>query len=441
MIARALILGLMLLAAPAMAQDQADAVIRGRYQAILGDCAACHSRPGGKPLAGGNPLKTPFGDIVPPNITPDRETGTGAWTEGEFVRMMRTGIGRGGKRLYPAMPYPAYSKMSDRDLADLFAYMQTVEPVSNLVIANQLPFPFNIRLSLIGWNLLNFRSEPFKSDPAQSEAWNRGAYLVNGAAHCGACHTPKNLLGADKESQPLQGFSLQGWLAPDITGDPHRGIGGWSREELVAYLKTGANRFSIASGPMAEAVENSTSKMSDTDLEAIAVYLQSLKPAAAEKPRPLPTEDRRMTAGAAIYRDNCVACHGWGGQGAAGLFPALAGSPLVQQNSSETLAHLVLAGSQGAHTEKAPTAPAMPSLAWRLDDRQVADVLSFVRNSWGNAAEPVNAASVASVRKALGPGDAEHWLWIATACIAGLLVAAAAMLGVIVWRKRRDSVI
>lgn len=205
------------------------------------------------------------------------------------------------------------------------------------------------------------------------------------------------------------------------------------------HLKTGANRFSIASGPMAEAVENSTSKMSDADLEAIAVYLQSLKPASAEKPRPLPAEDRRMTAGAAIYRDNCVACHGWGGQGAAGLFPALAGSPLVQQHSAETLAHLVLAGSQGVFTEKAPTAPAMPSLAWRLDDRKVADVLSFVRNSWGNAAEPVDAAAIASVRKALGPSDADRWLSIAIACIAGLIVAAAAMLGAIVWRKRRES--
>ena len=187
----------------AQASDQlADQVIRGRYQAILGDCAACHTKQGGKPFAGGEPLQTPFGALVPPNITPDRETGIGAWSEEDFRNALKTGIGHGGKRLYPAMPYPAYTKMPDHDIADLWVYMQTLEPVHNPVEANQLPFPLNIRLLMAGWNGINFAPEPFKPDPSQSDEWNRGAYLVQGPGHCGTCHSPKTLLGADKtESQ------------------------------------------------------------------------------------------------------------------------------------------------------------------------------------------------------------------------------------------------
>lgn len=393
-------LGLTLLAAaPAAAQDQADQVIRGRYQAVLGDCAACHTKPGGKPYAGGNPLKTPFGDIVPPNITSDLETGVGRWSLADFRRMMKTGIGHGGTRLYPAMPYPAYSKMTEPDIDDLWAYLKTVEPVSNKVIANQLPFPFNVRLGMLAWNILNFDGKPFAAEASRSEAWNRGSYLVNGAGHCGACHTPKTLLGADDNGRLLQGGVLQGWLAPDITGDPHRGIGSWSSEELVGYLKTGANRHSIASGPMAEAVENSTSKMTDADLSAIATYLKSLPGAAAAKPSPLEPSAARMKTGEAIYHDNCSACHGGAGKGASNLFPALAESSFVQQRQTDSLARLVLFGVQGAHTERAPTAPSMPALGWRLDDRQIADVLTYIRNIWGNAAEPVEESAVASVRK------------------------------------------
>ena len=240
----------------AQASDQlADKVIRGRYQAVLGDCAACHTRQDGKPFAGGEPLQTPFGVLVPPNITPDRETGIGAWSEEDFRNALKTGIGHGGKRLYPAMPYPAYTKMPDGDIADLWAYMQTLEPVHNPVEANQLPFPLNIRTLMAAWNGINFTPEPFRPDPNQSDEWNRGAYLVQGPGHCGTCHSPKTLLGADKTSEALQGASLQGWYAPAITGDTVHGIGGWSEDELVQYLKTGTNGHTIASGPMAEAIE------------------------------------------------------------------------------------------------------------------------------------------------------------------------------------------
>lgn len=391
------------IAASAASVDQADRVIEGRYQAVLGDCAACHTKPGGAPFAGGEPLATPFGTLVPPNITPDAETGIGNWSEADFTNMMRTGIGHDGERLYPAMPYPAYSKMSSEDISVLWAYLRTLEPVKNKVVANQLPFPFNIRLVMAGWNWVNFTSEPFKPDPTKSAEWNRGAYIVEGAGHCAACHSPKTFLGADKTSANLQGGSLQGLYAPNITGNAYAGIGAWSVDEIVAYLKTGSNAKAIATGPMAEAVENSTSQMSDADLKAIAVYLKSLDGDTTQKPAALAANDPHMTTGKAIYHDVCAACHGMEGAGQASLFPALAGNPATQQASAETLARVVLAGAQGAHTTTKPTTPAMPSFGWRLTDAQVADVLTYVRNSWGNAAPAVSAGDVASVREASKP--------------------------------------
>ncbi|CDX54410.1 Gluconate 2-dehydrogenase cytochrome c subunit [Mesorhizobium plurifarium] len=384
----------------AIAADQADQIIRGQYQAVLGDCAGCHTRPGGKPLAGGLPLETPFGALIPPNITPDRETGIGNWSEADFRNMMKTGIGHNGVRLYPAMPYPAYTRMTDQDISDLWAYLTTVDPISNKVEANQLPFPLNIRLSMWGWNLLNFSETPFTPDPSKPAEWNRGAYIVQGPGHCGTCHTPKSFLGADKDSVFLQGASLQGWFAPDITNNAQSGLGKWSEDDLVQYLKTGVNAHSIASGPMAEAVENSTSKMTDADLKAVTVYLKSLGSDTGAS-QPAKPDQARMVTGEAIYRDNCSACHGGDGAGAGALFPSLAGNALVAQGSSETLSRLVLAGSQAVHTTHAPTSPAMPSLAWRLKDREIADVLTYIRNSWGNAAPVVSADDVASVRKEL----------------------------------------
>lgn len=385
---------------PAIAADQADQIMRGQYQAVLGDCAGCHTRADGKPLAGGLPLETPFGTLVPPNITPDRETGIGNWSESDFRNMMKTGIGHNGVRLYPAMPYPAYSGMTEQDISDLWAYLTTVEPVSNKVDANQLPFPLNIRLAMWGWNLLNFTEGSFKPDPSKSAEWNRGAYIVRGAGHCGTCHTPKSLLGADQEGSFLQGASLQGWFAPDITNNAQTGLGKWSLEDVVNYLKTGVNAHSIASGPMAEAVENSTSKMTDPDLKAVAVYLKSLGSDTGNIQAPKPDE-ARMAAGEAIYHDNCSACHGGDGAGAGALFPSLVGNSIVAQGNPETLARVVLAGSQAVHTVGAPTTPAMPSLAWRLKDREIADVLTYVRGSWGNSAPAISSDDVAAVRKEL----------------------------------------
>ncbi len=375
-----------------------QAVTQGRYQAVLADCEGCHTAPGGKPYAGGLVLETPFGRIAVPNITPDRDTGIGGWTESQFRRALRQGIAPGGKRLYPAMPYPAYTHMRDSDLAALWAYLKTVAPARHAVQANRLPFPFNIRALMRAWNWLYLKEGPLQPAAGKSDAWNRGAYLVVGAGHCGTCHTAKSLLGADRAAV-LTGQSLQGWFAPEITGATRRGIGGWSDSEIVAYLKTGWNGRGTATGPMKEVVEHSTSRMTDADLAAIAVYLKD-RPASGKSPlgaRPSP-DDPIMAAGATLYRDNCGSCHGPDGTGEHLIFPPLAGNPALVQPSAENLARVVLEGAQAAATGDTPTAPAMPSFAFKLDDHQLAALLTYIRNSWGNQAPAVTVDQVAKLR-------------------------------------------
>ena len=388
----------------AFAQDTQsfDRIERGRYLAVLGDCAGCHTAPGGAPFAGGVALQTPFGTLVAPNITPDPDTGIGNMTNDEFLAILHEGRGHNGKRLYPAMPYPAYTKMTDDDVLAMRAYFATVAPVNNRVVSNQLPFPLNIRFAMVFWNALNFTPGRYQPDPQKSAAWNCGAYIVEGPAHCGTCHTPKTLLGGDKNAAALTGATLQGWFAPDITSDPRKGIGGWSRDDLVQYLKTGTNKWTLASGPMAEAVSHSTSRMNDEDILAIATYLKDNgQSGASARPEPVAANDNAMRAGAAIYKDSCAACHKDLGEGEVNLFPRLAGSALVQSDDPTTLARVVLHGTRGVSTSGAPTAPAMPAFDWRLGDAQVAAVLTYIRNNWGNAAGSVSAGAVAGQRTAL----------------------------------------
>jgi mono/diheme cytochrome c family protein len=247
-----------------------------------------------------------------------------------------------------------------------------------------------------GWNLLFFRPAPYAENPARSAAWNRGAYLVTGAGHCGTCHTPKTIFGSDT-GVALSGASLAGWYAPDLGGDRNSGLGRWSAADIVEYLGSGRNNHSIASGPMAEAVENSTARMTKGDLAAIAAYLKDLPAGAGNGGGNAPPD--RMKAGASLYLINCAACHGQHGEGSL-LFPPLAGNAVVMQASAQTAATAVLAGTRGAATAKAPTGPAMPSFAWRLKDAQVADILTYVRNNWGNSAPAVMADTVAKVRAA-----------------------------------------
>jgi mono/diheme cytochrome c family protein len=393
--------GLVLLAAgPAWSQDlqSSDAVARGRYVAIAGDCAACHTAPGGAALAGGLALATPFGTIVSSNITPDRETGIGAWTDREFADAMRRGVAPGGRHLYPAMPYPAYTIMTDQDIADLRAYLATIEPVSHKVVANQLPFPFDIRAGMMAWNAVEFSPHAFRPDAAKSAEWNRGEYLVEGPGHCGTCHTGKDLLGGDS-GKSLAGSNVTGWYAPALDGDKRTGLGAWSVDDIVAYLKTGWGGGQAAAGPMAEVVADSTSHMTDADLKSMAVYLKDQPAASGAAAGALAATDAAMVDGKRLYEVSCSACHEASGKGVAGLFPALAGSPVVQSADAATLIGVVLNGGHAVATASAVTAPGMPAFGWQLSDGQVAAVVTYIRNSWGNAAGPVDAAAVSSARR------------------------------------------
>ncbi|MFZ3359544.1 MAG: c-type cytochrome [Xanthobacteraceae bacterium] len=394
-------------AAGAIDKQDFTQVERGRYLTIVGDCAACHTLPGsGREFAGGRVLETPFGNLIAPNITPDPSTGVGAWTDDEFVNALTKGTGRNGLRLYPAMPYTYYTRLTRTDALAIRAYLNTVPAVHNPVVADQLPFPFDLRISMSVWNELFFKPGVFHPDPGKSAQWNRGAYLTEGLGHCGLCHTPKNLFGADENSEALQGYALQGWYATDITNDPRRGLGSWSLDDIATYLKTGHNDTSAGSGPMAETLNLSTSKMDDDDLKAIAVYLKdrpgdpSKQPAQASSAAAQP-DQTTMKTGAQIYADECSGCHLQNGKGTPGLFPALSGAPVVQQGDPTTLVHVVLRGALSIGTKEAPTAAAMPAFAWVLNDDQVAAVLTYIRNSWGNAAAAVSADKVGKDRASL----------------------------------------
>jgi mono/diheme cytochrome c family protein len=385
---------------PAADMQSFATIERGRYLAVVADCAACHTRPGGQPYAGGVTLQTPFGTLIGPNITPDPKAGIGSWTDDEFIAALRDGRGRGGIHLYPAMPYPAYTKMTREDALAIRAYLQTIDPAPDEIEPDQLPFPFNIRATMIVWNAMNFTAGRVAPDPSRSAQWNRGRYLVDALGHCGTCHTRKSLVGADESTGYLQGGRLGSWYAPNITADRQKGIGRWSVGDIVTYLRTGANAFTLSSGPMGEEVTHSSSHMTDSDVEAIAVYLLSLRGTTQKSPRPLAETDTRMRAGHAIYEDNCAPCHNDAGTGAAGLFPRLAASPAVQSDDATTLIRTVLFGSQAAATPDAPTGPAMPSFGWRLGDAQVAAVITYIRNAWGNAAAAVSPGQSRMVRRA-----------------------------------------
>jgi mono/diheme cytochrome c family protein len=371
---------------------------QGRYLALVGDCASCHTLLGsGQPYAGGRAIETPFGDLLASNITPDRDTGIGRWSDDAFDAAVRRGRRPDGSRLYPAMPYNAYTRMSRAEVLALRAYLNTVPPVRNTVEANTLPFPYNVRAVMSVWDGLYFTAGEYQPDASKSREWNRGAYLVTGPAHCPACHTAKSFLGGDKQSRYLEGSPLQGWFAPDITDDRESGLGGWTNEEIVGYLKSGHNRVSAATGPMAEVVELSTSQLTDADLLAIATYLKTVG-GTSEVPAPLGASDPRMVAGGAIYRDQCSACHGLDGRGTPLLFPSLADSPLVRAQDPASLVRVVLRGARSVGTAVEPTAPGMPSYGAQLDDAEVAAVLTYIRNGWGRGSPPVSEDVVARAR-------------------------------------------
>jgi mono/diheme cytochrome c family protein len=383
------------LAAAASAGDLED---RGRYLVTAADCQPCHTKEGkGQPFAGGRAVPTPFGTLYSANITPDKDTGIGNWTPDQFYRAMHEGIDDQGHHLYPAFPYNYFTHMPKADTDAILAYLKTLPPVKQLPTRNQLSWPFSMRWLMWGWNLLFLDKDEFKPDPKQSQSWNRGAYLVQVVGHCGACHTPMNQFGAPKHDEAFQGGHFDDLFAPDLTGNQRVGLGRWKPEDIVAFLKTGRNRYANASAEMGEVVENSTSKMSDDDLKAIAEYLKGVASGPDVQVQKPPQD--QMALGGQIFEDTCSACHEHKAEGVPTLFPPLAGSAEVQQKDSATLVHIILAGTRTASTDEAPTASSMPSYDWKLTDDQIAAVATYIRNAWGNSAPAVTPREVSEMRK------------------------------------------
>jgi len=405
MTARAVIIGALLsgVAGAATAQDMSWSEIeRGRYLAIAANCVSCHTDlyNDGVPWTGGREMETPFGVIITPNITPDEETGIGRWSADDFWRALHEGRRRDGSHMYPAFPYTHFTRMPREDVNALYAYMRTIPPVeADHTPEEELPLPLQLRAAIAGWNLLHFDQGVFVPDPEQSEEWNRGAYLVTGPAHCGACHTGRNVLGGEQEAEFLRGEELENWHAPNIRGGAHGGISHWSREDIVEYLGGGRNVHTGAMQRMGEVVEYSTQHLTEEDLGAIATYLMSLD----DEPRAQydPPSEAVMNAGAAIYFDNCAACHHADGSGEPYMFARLNGSNKVLSDDPTTVLRIILEGAQAVPTREHPYPLGMPAFGWKLSDPEIADLVSWLRNAWDNNGPAIAASDVADIREAL----------------------------------------
>ncbi|MEG3111707.1 cytochrome c [Pantoea sp. T14] len=438
-----------------------DLLSRGEQVAIASDCQACHTAPGSKnAFSGGYGIASPMGTIYSTNITPGTR-GIGQYSEAEFSNAVRLGERADGAKLYPAMPYTSYSKMTDEDLHALYYYfMHGVKPVEQANQQTELPFPFNLRFSMTFWNLLFADKEPYQNDASQSAEWNRGNYLVNGLAHCNTCHTPRGVLMQEKSDQPLAGGPLGSWYAPNITSDPISGIGGWSNQELVQYLKTGrAEGKNQAAGGMAEAVENSLQYLPESDLNAIAVYLKSTAPIREEgetQPayqygKPMDVENsirgrnpsnanHSLSNGDVLFSGNCASCHQPDGAGSVNqAYPSLFHNTATGMRNPNNLIAAILFGVQRKTADGDVLMPGFssPSYVDKLTDQQIAEISNFVLHNYGNAEVRVTAGDVAWIRKGGHPpvlAQAQPWI------LPGIIVAMVVLLVVIVlWRRGRGS--
>ena len=376
----------------------ADQVARGEALTRAGDCTGCHTARGGRFLAGGRAIETPFGNVYASNLTPDARTGLGAWSADEFWRALHHGRSKSGRLLYPAFPYPNYTRVSRADADAMYAYLQSIPAVTQENRRHTLAFPFGTQAALAVWRALYFRPAEHVDDPARSAEWNRGAYLVEGLGHCSACHSARNALGATRGTLDLEGglIPVQNWYAPSLASPQEASVAAWPKHEVVQLLKTGIAPQGFVMGPMSDVVLNSTQHLSDADLAAMATYLQAL-PAPTESAAP--TDIAKPTSrGAALYKDHCVDCHGERGEGVPKAYPALAGSRAVTMRSAANLVHVVLEGGFPPSTAGNPRPFGMPPFAPVLQDADVVELLNYVRGSWGNRAPPVSALDVAKAR-------------------------------------------
>ena len=398
-------------AAPDAAPAAGDAIERGGYIAHLGDCAACHTAPGGRPMAGGLGLATPFGIIHSTNVTPDAATGIGRYSFEQFDRALREGVAADGHNLYPVMPYTSFAKITEPDMRALYAYfMHGVAPVSRANQDNDLRWPFGMRFGLSVWNAMFADREAFKADPGKSAAWNRGAYLIEGPGHCGACHTPRGIAYQEKATSAdgssgndyLSGATVDAWHAPSL-----REL--WSAPDIARFLKTGRNGHAAAYGSMAEVVHFSTQQFSDDDLAAMAEYLTSLSSHPAASPAEAngstggrgTAEGLFATRGGLGYVQFCSACHRLDGRGIDDFFPPLAQNRSILSADPTSVIHVVLSGWKSAATQAYPRAFAMPNFS-SLSDGELAEIITFVRSRWGNQGGAVSPAAIRSMRDTLG---------------------------------------
>jgi mono/diheme cytochrome c family protein len=440
---------------------QGDAAIeRGKYLAIAADCGACHSAPNGKPFAGGLPIGTPLGTIYSTNITPSANFGIGRYTEEEFSRALRRGIRSDGAHLYPAMPYTSYARFTDEDTHALYLYFtKAVEPVDARGPETELPFPMNIRLSMLGWNILFLDTQVFAPDQQQSAQWNRGAYLVEGAAHCGTCHTPRGFLMQEQTGRALSGAQVGPWYAPNITSDPASGIGSWSREELAAYLRNGHLRGKAqAAGSMGEAVEHSFQYLSADDIDSIATYIKTVPPIgdpAASASRftagkisseltmlrgrdGIKSDNDAAPSGAELFQGNCASCHAAEGQGSKdGYYPSLFHNSATGAKNPTNLIAAILYGVDRTVSGRQAFMPGFggrPADANPLSDRNIAVLASYVLSHFGAGDTTVTEQEVTEIRHG---GPASSLLLLARGGLAAAVVVLILAAALLVFRRER----
>lgn len=395
--------------APSSIQPRGQALVaRGKYLTAAADCAACHTAPAGRPFAGGRAFALPFGTLYSSNITSDRKAGIGAWSDAEFVRAVRQGVRRDGQELYPAFPYTAYTNLSTDDVLAIRAYLASIAPQAEAPPPNRLIFPFNQRWGLRGWKLLYMPSQPLAYEPQRSPEWNRGAYLVEGAGHCGECHTPRTLFYGLRQSRKFAGATTQGWKAYNLTKDPIAGIGNWSIEEISTYLSTGrAAGRGTASGPMAEVVDLSLSRLDPSDIRSIVTYLRTVPARSTGDVLPVsanPRGPRTASAyapaasaghaplGLRIFEGACASCHGWNGEGLQTPYAALRGARTVNDPDGTNLINVILHGS------RINGEAVMPAFAYGYSDLEIAAVTNYVLAHFGDRTGAVTPSAVARQR-------------------------------------------
>lgn len=393
--------------APPLTPPAGESVARGAYLVRVGNCLTCHTERGGAPFAGGRAIQTPFGTVYASNLTPHGATGIGHWSADDFWRALHEGRSRDGRLLYPAFPYPNYTRVTRADADAMFDYLRSLAPVARANTPHRLRWPYSTQSALAIWRALYFSPGSHENERAQSPEWNRGAYLVRGLGHCSACHTPRNVLGASSDMVDLSGgvIPMQNWYAPSLASPDEAGVANWEIADIVRLLQTGAAASATVMGPMAEVVLHSTQHLTRADLRAMAVHLKSLPQGQphSKAQRSPPRSPEMVERGAKLYHDHCAQCHGDDGQGVAGAYPALAGNRAVTLAVTANLIQIVLGGGFPPATKGNPRPFGMPPYATVLSDADVAAVISHIRLSWGNTAPAVSEFMVSQQRGSTRP--------------------------------------